>query len=837
MAPLTPDREKLQPVLREKSQPVMVPETLVTGYNAALSSDQQTQTDVIGQVYRGTAPIVRLAPLPASGSATGNAAANSSAQVISQGSVASGIAINLSMPGEFTVGGTPAGATGTFKVAWAPEDALEVFCAPSTAYPFQAATSLSGDSGTASTANIVPGTVPMLAIQAVSTSGATVSPGPGWSAWPSTAPNIPNVPLFAQVTPSTFPIAGNAPFTPAGFWSAGVLLLAFNKTLLTAPVQSTNSSGGWTGNEGPYSLSGTTAGNTILVVINFTLTAGVGGISVSVSDGVNAYSHPVSTSSPNPSANTGTQVDMFVAQGIAGGSISLAVHGSPGTGNASSYEIYILEISGCPSGPGVPSFKLLTGAYIPPINLATGGNGGVTGDLPFAQVSGVPAFPVTKTAVTSEWLNSYDSTTGAFTQTQPSFTDISGVAAAAQLPSATGSAKGGIELNTDLGGTAAAPNVVATHLSSPLPIAQGGTGTASPALIPGTNITISGSWPNQTINSSGGSGLGGVSVKSAGYNIASGDNGTLVALSTGSFTFTLPTTPPSSTWTVFVENYGTGTLTLAPGGSADIDGSASSLSLTQNQGVVVFTDGTNYFTERGLGSGGGGGGVTSLNTLTGALTIAAGTNITVTPSGGNTLTIAASGGGGGGAAQSIWTYPKITGAPVTLNPINSGNMAFSANKVVFMYIHIDVPLSVGNFTFNPNTGDATHHYDWGMYDLTGTLIWNLGATIFGSTGQITTALAQGTVSIAAGNYWLAFTGNGTGMTMNGASPSSLAEYFYYANSASGTPVWWTSATSSSGGTLTGLSPAVPSAPTASNLSSNIIAGTSASCFPLIALST
>lgn len=46
-----------------------------------------------------------------------------------------------------------------------------------------------------------------------------------------------------------------------------------------------------------------------------------------------------------------------------------------------------------------------------------------------------------------------------------------------------------------------------------------------------------------------------------------------------------------------------------------------------------------------IGSGSGGGGVTSLNTLTGALTLAPGTNITLVPSG-NTITINASGGGG-----------------------------------------------------------------------------------------------------------------------------------------------------------------------------------------------
>jgi hypothetical protein len=46
--------------------------------------------------------------------------------------------------------------------------------------------------------------------------------------------------------------------------------------------------------------------------------------------------------------------------------------------------------------------------------------------------------------------------------------------APANLPQATASTYGVIELNTDLGGTATNPNVVQTHLASPLPLAQGG---------------------------------------------------------------------------------------------------------------------------------------------------------------------------------------------------------------------------------------------------------------------------------------------------------------------------------------------------------------------------
>jgi hypothetical protein len=46
-----------------------------------------------------------------------------------------------------------------------------------------------------------------------------------------------------------------------------------------------------------------------------------------------------------------------------------------------------------------------------------------------------------------------------------------------------------------------------TGVTGLLPVANGGTGTATPGLVAGTNITsITGTWPNQTINASGGTG-------------------------------------------------------------------------------------------------------------------------------------------------------------------------------------------------------------------------------------------------------------------------------------------------------------------------------------------
>jgi hypothetical protein len=47
----------------------------------------------------------------------------------------------------------------------------------------------------------------------------------------------------------------------------------------------------------------------------------------------------------------------------------------------------------------------------------------------------------------------------------------------------------------------AALNAKQNLLTLPLSVANGGTGTSSPSLLPGTNVTITGSWPNQTVNS------------------------------------------------------------------------------------------------------------------------------------------------------------------------------------------------------------------------------------------------------------------------------------------------------------------------------------------------
>src|SRR5215469_4306775 len=68
--------------------------------------------------------------------------------------------------------------------------------------------------------------------------------------------------------------------------------------------------------------------------------------------------------------------------------------------------------------------------------------------------TGCPQLPITITPVSHQWLNSYTSTTGLFTQTQPAFSDLSGQASLTQLPT--------LSANTVLGAvTATTPSGLA----------------------------------------------------------------------------------------------------------------------------------------------------------------------------------------------------------------------------------------------------------------------------------------------------------------------------------------------------------------------------------------
>jgi hypothetical protein len=106
--------------------------------------------------------------------------------------------------------------------------------------------------------------------------------------------------------------------------------------------------------------------------------------------------------------------------------------------------------------------------------------------------------------------------------------------------------------NLTLGGALTGVNL-ATQVTGLLPVANGGTGTATPALVQGSGVTITGTWPNQTIAATGSGGT--VTAVTASAPLASSGG----------------TTPNISV---------TGTLAAANGGTGNVNGTVAKLATT-----------------------------------------------------------------------------------------------------------------------------------------------------------------------------------------------------------------------------------------------------------------
>ena len=201
---------------------------------------------------------------------------------------------------------------------------------------------------------------------------------------------------------------------------------------------------------------------------------------------------------------------------------------------------------------------------------------GVVGVLPVAN-GGTNASTAANARISL--LPSYTANGGKVLAVNAGATDVEWISASGSGTVTSVAVSGGTTGLTTSGGPITGAGTIT--LGGTLAVANGGTGTATPALVAGTNVTITGTWPNQTINATGG---GGMTYPGAG-----------IANSTG------------SAWGTSYTTTGTGTVVALATGAALTSPSANQINDTNtNQilGLSPTTSATDYLVvKNGIGVG------------------------------------------------------------------------------------------------------------------------------------------------------------------------------------------------------------------------------------------
>jgi len=150
----------------------------------------------------------------------------------------------------------------------------------------------------------------------------------------------------------------------------------------------------------------------------------------------------------------------------------------------------------------------------------------------------------------------------------------------------------------------------ASNVTGIVAVANGGTGTATPSLVAGTNVSITGTWPNQTINSSN-----------------PGGTVTSVAATVPSF-LSISGSPITSSGTLAITYSGTA-LPIANGGTGQTTAAAAfnALSPITTTGDLIIGNGANSATRLAIGANNY---VLTSNGTTAVWAVASGSGATIT---------------------------------------------------------------------------------------------------------------------------------------------------------------------------------------------------------------